>query len=272
MFFRFCSNDGVFDVALHVHVQVYSSGRVTWMPPALYCSSCKVEVSVQLTDWFLFFKLCPFLSSTHLLFRPGSIFPIRLAELHHAVPLLHVRLHRDWNAVRAGFKRQRDPGDPVRWGVQWWAAVEQIRVEFPICFSNLIMVHLLHLHGHRIVSSHVMTSAYSLLQNVFHCLCGENSKCTSFSWNYLEIPLNVPPESGEWYIRHRPSKVNMNDDHYEEMTFYLIMERKPLYYIINIIIPCILITIIAIFNFYLPPDAGTRFATYLQFTLLWTEA
>lgn len=48
-FFSFlvCSNDGVFDVALHVHVQVYSNGRVTWTPPALYCSSCGVKVNVN---------------------------------------------------------------------------------------------------------------------------------------------------------------------------------------------------------------------------------
>lgn len=42
-----CSNDGVFDVALHVHVQVYSNGRVTWTPPALYCSSCGVKVNIK---------------------------------------------------------------------------------------------------------------------------------------------------------------------------------------------------------------------------------
>nr|XP_004662306.1 acetylcholine receptor subunit delta [Jaculus jaculus] len=71
-------------------------------------------------------------------------------------------------------------------------------------------------------------------------------------------------ENGEWEIVHRPARINvdpsasMDSTSYQDVTFYLIIRRKPLFYIINILVPCVLISFMINLVFYLPGDCGEK--------------
>nr|XP_060623313.1 acetylcholine receptor subunit gamma [Anolis sagrei ordinatus] len=75
-------------------------------------------------------------------------------------------------------------------------------------------------------------------------------------------------ENGEWAIKHRPAKKIVNagsftpdDIEYQRIVFFLIIQRKPLFYIINIIIPCVLISSVAVVVYFLPAKAGGQKCT-----------
>uniref|UniRef100_UPI00398EC132 acetylcholine receptor subunit epsilon isoform X3 n=1 Tax=Pristiophorus japonicus TaxID=55135 RepID=UPI00398EC132 len=81
-------------------------------------------------------------------------------------------------------------------------------------------------------------------------------------------------ENGEWTIKHKPAKKNFNrqftvdDIEYQEIIFFLIIQRKPLFYIINIIAPCVLISSLVVLVYFLPAQAGGQKCTLSVSVLL----
>ena len=66
--------------------------------------------------------------------------------------------------------------------------------------------------------------------------------------------------AGEWNIVHCPIKTNENpsDPLYQDITAYFIIERRPLFYVINILVPCILISSLSVLVFVLPSASSEK--------------
>ncbi|XP_004701736.1 acetylcholine receptor subunit gamma [Echinops telfairi] len=74
-------------------------------------------------------------------------------------------------------------------------------------------------------------------------------------------------ENGEWAIRHRAAKMLLDEAApaeeagHQKVGFYLLIQRKPLFYVINIIAPCVLISSVASLIYFLPAKAGGQKCT-----------
>ncbi|XP_069621623.1 neuronal acetylcholine receptor subunit beta-4 [Ranitomeya imitator] len=106
-------------------------------------------------------------------------------------------------------------------------------------------------------------------------------KFRSWTYDYTEIDLVLSTDSvsmddftpsGEWDIIKLPGRrtVNSLDPTYVDVTYDFIIKRKPLFYTINLIIPCILITSLAILVFYLPSDCGQKMTLCISVLLALT--
>ena len=45
---------------------------------------------------------------------------------------------------------------------------------------------------------------------------------------------------------------------YPDVRFYIVMRRRTLYYLFNIIFPCLWLTVLSLLGFWLPPDSGEK--------------
>jgi len=68
----------------------------------------------------------------------------------------------------------------------------------------------------------------------------------------------------EWDIMQANARRNVKtyiccpNDFYPDVTFNFTLRRKPLFYTVNLILPCVAITILSFLVFYLPSDSGEK--------------
>ncbi|XP_074549753.1 acetylcholine receptor subunit delta [Halichoeres trimaculatus] len=162
------NNDAKFEVAYYSNVLVFPDGGIYWLPPAIFRSSCSINVNYFPFDW----QNCS---------------------------LKFVSLTYNAKEIQMKLKEEADPETEILHTVEW-----------------------------------------------------------------IVIDPESFTENGEWEIIHRPARKNtykhipMESNKHQDITFYLIIKRKPLFYIVNIIIPCVLISFLASLVYYLPADSGEK--------------
>ena len=68
-------------------------------------------------------------------------------------------------------------------------------------------------------------------------------------------------KSGTWDIIEVPAYLNINNNSIPsetDITFYITIRRKTLFYTVNLILPTVLISFLCVLVFYLPAEAGEK--------------
>ncbi|XP_077999771.1 neuronal acetylcholine receptor subunit alpha-10-like [Glandiceps talaboti] len=81
--------------------------------------------------------------------------------------------------------------------------------------------------------------------------------------DFGEADLSGYVTNGEWDLLRAPAKRNVIyynccPEPYPDMTFTIVMKRRPLFYVINIMIPNTFIAMLTLVGFYLPPESGEK--------------
>jgi len=85
---------------------------------------------------------------------------------------------------------------------------------------------------------------------------GEAFGCQGKDLCYTDV--NDYVRSGSWDLIASPAKVNQRESGFTDISQFFVIRRKTTYYVINLVIPCVIISSLSLFVFYLPPDEGEK--------------
>ncbi|CAD5117806.1 DgyrCDS6557 [Dimorphilus gyrociliatus] len=102
----------------------------------------------------------------------------------------------------------------------------------------------------------------------------QNCSMLFSSWTYDGFQVNLMKvgddgdesnyiRNSEWtlvklHAKRNVVKYSCCEEPYPDVTYKIQMRRKPLFYVFNMIMPCMLITLVALLGFYIPSDSGEK--------------
>ncbi|XP_062926719.1 neuronal acetylcholine receptor subunit beta-4-like [Mobula hypostoma] len=219
------------------------------------------------------------------------VFQVSLAQLinvneREQVMTTNVWLKQEWVDYR------------LRWNPEEFEGISKLRINSKliwlpdiVLYNNADGTYEISLYTNAIIWNN--GSIYWLPPAIYKSACKievkhfpfDQQNCTMKfrSWTYDHTEIDLVPKtasasmddftaSGEWDIVSLPGRRNTNpmDPSYIDVTYDFIIKRKPLFYTINLIIPCILITSLAILVFYLPSDCGEKMTLCISVLLALT--
>uniref|UniRef100_A0A4W5L0G2 Cholinergic receptor, nicotinic, alpha 4b n=1 Tax=Hucho hucho TaxID=62062 RepID=A0A4W5L0G2_9TELE len=139
--------------------------------------------------------------------------------------------------------------------------------------THLTKAHLFH-DGHIKWMPPAIYKSSCSIDVTFFPFDQQNCKMKFGSWTYDRAKIDLIGmasdvdqmdywESSEWVIINAVGKYNTKKyecctEIYPDITYYFIIRRLPLFYTINLIIPCLLISCLTVLVFYLPSQCGEK--------------
>lgn len=190
----------------------------------------------------------------------------------------NVRLKQQWRDVN------------LQWKPEDYGGVKQIRIPpEDIWHPDLVLYNnadgdfsivqltkvLLNYTGHIIWTPPAIFKSYCEIIVTYFPFDEQNCSMKFGTWTYDGTVVDIFPESekpdlsnfmesGEWVMKHYracPHRVEYAccpGTPYLDITYHFLMQRLPLYFIVNVIIPCLLFSFLTGLVFYLPTDSGEK--------------
>ena len=118
---------------------------------------------------------------------------------------------------------------------------------------------------------HSVIKAYTKNATYFFFLCKIGNKL-NLTKKRDSADLSKYTVSGEWELLDAPLK--RNEELYSccphpfiDITYTIHVKRRVLFYMMNLIIPCIVLAVLTVFSFYLPPESGERMGLVITILL-----